>query len=197
MRHHARWAIVFLVVVVTMVGGCGWLTTSPLGSFLGLVPSNLDLMAIAEQMVAPEYANARLIEVLGAPSSGSAQVASDVDRWQFRFTEDPDGPDAGTVWVDYENGQFTGPFYTSQGLIGTVIDPLPRDMTLAQALELARAAGYSDAFASVAFRKPLTFPPVDEALYALNMPGRYVLVGAETGTVAEESNRDEPTFLEQ
>jgi len=195
-----RWTNISIMLagLLLVITGCS-------DALQGLIPgwpvgsgqSNLDLMVTAEQMVAPQYPQALLIEVLGATSSGSGQAAGDVDRYQFRFSEDPDAAGAGTVWVDYENGKFTGPFYTSQGLIGTVFDPLPRNMTLAQALQLARDAGYTDAFTSITFRKPLTFPPVEEALYAFTMPGRYVLVGALSGEVSEESAlADAPTLLE-
>ncbi len=193
-----RFAIVpAAIVCVGLVGvGCIPQFLQTLPGLTGLFRSNsLDLMATAEQLVAPAYPNALLIEVLGAPSGGTAQTADDVDRWQFRFTEDPVAPGAGTVWVDYENGAFSGPFYTEHGLIGTVFDPLPRSMSLADALALARAAGYTDDFSNVVFRLPLTFPQPEEALYALSMPGRFVLVGAVSGEVSEEAPQDAMAFL--
>jgi hypothetical protein len=192
----SRCVLGVLAVLATAVAGCcGWMTLGTVGSLFGLTPSNLELMATAEGMVAPEWPQALLIEVLGAPSSGSAQTAADVDRWQFRFSEDPNVGGSGTVWVDYENGQFAGPFYTQQGLVGTEYVALPRTMSLADALQLARNAGFNDAFTSVTYRTPLIFPPADEALYALGMPGQWVLVGAVSGEVTAEANRDEPTFL--
>lgn len=193
----ARFAIVSSAVFLGVAAaGCIPGLLQGLPGLAGLFrQSSLELMATAEQMVAPAYPNALLIEVLGAPSGGTAQTADDVDRWQFRFSEDPVAPGAGTVWVDYENGAFAGPFYTEQGLVGTVYDPLPRTMSLADALARARAAGYTDDFSNVTYRLPLTFPQPEEALYALSMPGRFVIVGAVSGNVTEEASRTEPDFL--
>ena len=187
-----RMSMVAAVCGLALAGSSGCALLSMLLQGVGLLPpassplSLLALMAQAEQLVVPQYPSAILVEVVGAPSSGSATVSSDVDRWQFRFPENPMAV-AGTVWVDYENGQLSGPFYTEQGLLGTVFEVLPRTMDLDQAIQKMRDAGYTEAFTAVSFRKPLTFPLPEEALYAFSVPGRFILVGALTGNVTTET----------
>ena len=83
---------------------------------------------------------------------------------------------------------------------GTVFEVLPRTMDLDQAIQKMRDAGYAEPFTAVSFRKPLTFPLPEEALYAFSLPGRFVLVGALTGKVTTETPTDgveAPTFLTQ
>ncbi len=164
------------------------------GALLELVcgarKDNIELMADAEQIVGAQYPLALLIEVQGYPSSGSATVAKDIDQWTFVFVEDPNSVDTGTVLIDWIDGEFGAVVYVHAPWGGTVYDALPRQMNLARAIELMREAGHTAPFTSTVLRKPLTYPPPTEAIYAFPMLGRFVIVGAVTGEVSVEIPED-------
>jgi len=183
-----RRAVIFFLAGVLLVSASGCLFCGGLfgGLFPGLFGNNLTLMADAERIVSQDYPNSLLVEAIGSASSGAAMVAGDVDQWEFRFLDDRGLNPPNTVIINYADEQFGDPVFIPDTLLGTVFEPLPRQMTLAEAIRLMRNAGYSDAFAEVIFRKPLTWPQPEEALYIFPLPGRFVLVGALTGEVNEE-----------
>ncbi|MBN1343160.1 MAG: hypothetical protein JXQ73_10795 [Phycisphaerae bacterium] len=171
------------------IAGCGTLQNLVCTLVPCWCPSNnLALMSEAERIVAQEYPTWLLIEAQGAPSTGSASVADDVDQWRFIFVDDPnDTQDQGTVELQYADGAFGQPVYVPDIWLGTVFERLPRHMSLAQAIEHMRDAGYTQTFTAVDLRKPLKVPLPEEAFYIFTLPDRYVLVGAVTGKVTEET----------
>jgi hypothetical protein len=146
----------------------------------------IQLMSQAEQIVQQDYPDSLLIEVIGEPTSGAANSAEDVDSWEFRFVDDINASNVGTVILHYANGVFDDPEHINQGLVGTIYERVPRVMSLKTAIELMRKAGYSDTFSTVVLRKPLTNPEPIEAFYIFSLPGRLVLVGMVTGEVTVE-----------
>ncbi len=150
--------------------------------------SLLQLMIRAEQKVLADYPLAVLIEVVGGPSAGVAHEAEDVDTWQFRFVDDFYGTFPGTVTLDYADQALAEPVHVPWPLLGTVFEDLPREMDLDDAVQLMRDAGYDEPFSAVTLRKPLTNPLPSEAYFVFTLPGKYVLVGALTGQVSEESH---------
>ena len=156
------------------------------GLATGLFSDISQLMSQAEQIVEEDYPDALLIEVIGTPSSGSAEAASDIDTWEFRFVDDPGGAFPGTVFLDYANGEFGELEFVPFPLLGTVFERVPRVMSLATAVETMRDAGYTADFTGVALRKPLTFPESPEAYYIFELSDRFVFVGMTTGEVTEE-----------
>lgn len=98
--------------------------------------------------------------------------------------------------MHYKNKQFEAPYYTSQPLLGMVYEALPRTMNRTDVINHMCEAGYTDSFSAVSFHKPLTFPLPEEALHAFSLPGRFVLIGAVTGTVSEEAPHGQPALLE-
>ncbi len=149
-------------------------------------PTNLDLMNQAEGLVQADYPRALLIEQNGAPSSGSAMTAANIDSWLFVFVDDIEAETPGTVLLVYAGGRFRDPVRMEQTWTGTVYERLPRVLTLEAAVALMRAAGYPDAFTAVSLRKAAADPQPAEAQYAFAQAERFVLVGARTGTVSEE-----------
>jgi hypothetical protein len=147
----------------------------------------LDLMDQAEDIVLPDFPLAVLIELVGGPSVGVAYEAEDVDRWQFRFVDDIYATFPGTVELDFAEGGFDVPVLVPWPLLGTVFESLPREMDLVEAVGLLRDAGYDEPFSSVVFRRPLTNPLPDEAMFIFTLPGKYVSVGAISGQVNEET----------
>ena len=174
-----------VVSTAMLLGLCG---CPQAATILQLVTAtcNLTLMEQAETLVQADYPHAMLIEANGVSTSGSASVGEDIDRWQFVFDSDSADPGAGTVTIEYAGGDFQGAEFVASGWIGTVYERLPRVLSLCDAVDRMRAAGYTGPFTSVTLRKPLIFPVPDEALYALALSGQNVLVGAETGTVSVE-----------
>ncbi len=186
-----KWiGIMCLAIAVTLITstGCGLLQRLLCGPPVTTPPakSNIVLMNEAEQLVQPEYPNSLLIEAHGTPSSGSAEDANDIDQWLFIFVDDMGAANVGTVLLEYVGGEFGDPVHVPQGWVGTVYERLPRVLNLAQAIQKMREAGHIGSFSMVTLRKPLTFPQPEEALYAFSLPGRFVLVGAETGEVSVE-----------
>lgn len=186
-----RMAVVVATVLFLSLAGCNLLTLEDLVGVVlppnSAAMSNLVLMNQAEASVQRVYPNALLIEAAGIPSGGAATTADDIDRWVFVFVEDPNAATSGTVILTYANGVFSEPQYDSSGWTGTVYERLPRELSLADAVARLRDAGYDGLFTSVTLRKPLTFPQPEEALYAFSVGGQFVLVGAETGNVANEA----------
>lgn len=179
------------VVVITLVSttGCGVVLNCLLGAPFGARPARKDFLTLlgeAEEIVWPNYPNAIVIEAQGSPSSGQANRAGDVNRWVFVFADNPQGPEVGTVLLDYARREFGQPVYVPEAWFGTVYETLPRQIGLAEAIQYMRDAGHTAPFTSVTVREPLTFPPPGEALYAFSLPGRFVLVGALTGEVTVE-----------
>ena len=161
-------------------------STLDLGNILDLLTGNLNLMGQAERVVWVTYPNAMLIEAQGAPSTGTATNAADIDRWAFVFDADSTNPGSGTVTIQYSNGSFGEPVYVAQGWVGTIFERLPRVLSLGDAVTNMRDGGFTDDFSAVTLRKALTFPVPTEASYAFSLPGQFVLVGAETGTITTE-----------
>lgn len=137
-----------------------------------------------------QYPSALLIEAWGSPSAGTATVAADIDQWRFISVEDVNAQEPGTVTLDYASNEFGEPEFVASPWVGTVYERLPRQISLAQAIEFMRNAGHTDAFAGVTLRKPLTWPQPEEALYSFSLPGMFVLVGALTGEVQTEIPQD-------
>ncbi|MCK4340766.1 MAG: hypothetical protein KAY37_03475 [Phycisphaerae bacterium] len=158
-----------------------------LSSDSGEGTTNLHLMNQAEQLVEADYPNSLLIEANGVPSSGSASTAEGIDRWRFVFVDDISATNVGTVLLEYADGAFGTPEHSPQPWFGTVYERLPREMSLGEAVQKMRDAGYTADFTAVTLRKPLTFPQPEEALYAFSLTGHYVMVGALTGEVTTET----------
>ena len=160
-----------------------------LGAPFGTRPARTDFLTLlgqAEEIVWPNHPNAIVIEAHGSPSSGQTSTANGVNQWLFIFADNPQGPEVGTVLLDYARCEFGQPVYVPEAWFGTVYETLPRQIGLADAIQYMRDAGHTAPFTSVTLRKPLTFPEPEEALYAFALPGRFVLVGALTGEVTVE-----------
>ncbi len=148
--------------------------------------SQLLLLAEAEQIVVADYPQSTLVEARGTPAGETAATADDIVAWQFLFMENKEVPGAGTVTLEYANGEFSEPVLLTQGLVGTTYERLPRTMTLTTAIQFMRDAGHNDPFSQVILRKPLTFPVPHEAYYIFVIGDASVLVGMATGEVNQE-----------
>jgi len=165
------------------VGGCALLNPVLFGVSTGSGNGITQLMSQAEQIVQQDYPDSLLIEVIGEPTGGTANNAEDVDNWEFRFVDDINASNVGTVLLHYANQTFDDPEHINQGLVGTIYERVPRVMSLSTAIERMRNAGHSDAFSGVVLRKPLTNPEPPEAYYIFTLPGQFVFVGMLTGEV--------------
>ncbi len=137
-----------------------------------------ELMAEAEKTVKPHYPTAVQVENVGVPSSGSAMVASDLDRWTFIFT-DIDGSE--TVTLEYIKGAFRKPVRAAKAWIATQIKELPRNMPMDKALEYLRGAGHNEPIISVTLRAP--FPAERGACYIFQMDKKAVYMDPYSGEV--------------
>lgn len=137
-----------------------------------------ELMADAEKIVKPQYPTAVQVENVGVSSKGSANVAEDVDRWTFIFT-DIDGTE--TITLEYSKGNFDKPVRVAKAWITTQIKELPRNMPLDRTLEYLRSAGHKEPFQSVILRAP--FPLEKGPCYVFQMGKKTVYMDAYSGEV--------------
>jgi hypothetical protein len=168
------WSIVPVAIVATL------LAAQPAGAgFLGL-------LAAARHKVTSKktFANARLLEADGLPSSGQATTAADVNRWRFVFNNQATpGSRFKTAFLSARNGRLGNvrgfrSVFVEDRQIGRV------PMSLPKAIRTLRDAGYTMPFQNVTLRYPLG-PGFTEPLYIFGFDPAdpFVGVGVRTGSI--------------
>jgi hypothetical protein len=147
-----------------------------------IIRKNTELMAEADRIVKKQYPTAVQVEIHGTPSSGSADLASEVDHWRFVFT-DIDG--VSTITLDYFDGSFGEIARSIEPWTETEIRDLPRRINLDDAISLLRKAGYTEPFKSVTLRAPTIFPQQSEVSYAFSLDSQIVFISATTGEIVK------------
>ena len=138
----------------------------------------------AVRLVTEKYPEAKLLEVEGTASAGSAQRWLDIDELRVVFRAGK----AATALIDSEGWNEWGPVrYIKKPWVEDVVISWPIKLELASAVQLMRDAGYKDSFVGVTLRYPL-YPGIKQAYYIFAFgDGKYVFVGVEDHTVTNHT----------
>lgn len=131
----------------------------------------LDMLNQANQIVQKSYPGAQFYEAsLNIEMAGSP--------WRFVFNDPSTSPNSTVILKNYM-GQFQlPPQHVDQPWLEDRVIPLPINLDLATAEQLARQAGYSGNISAITLRWPL-YPGEYEPYYIFAMPveGGWVFVG--------------------
>jgi hypothetical protein len=142
--------------------------------------NNAELMADAEGRVKPQYPTAVQVKNIGSSTRGPAEIADDINKWTFVFT-DIDG--LSIITLDYLDGRFAKSVRVAEPWTETEILELPRSMDLSEAVSIMRRAGYQKPFDSVTLRAPVIAE--EDPSYIFKMGRDLVFVSALNGKVSE------------
>jgi hypothetical protein len=138
-----------------------------------------ELIDEANALVQAAYPNAVLLEIHGIIPGGSGMNAGDVTMYEFIY-----GLEYQTVVLLWQDEEFSDPELVNDVWLGSFPIPLPLELSLENAIEKMREAGYASPFTAMTIRMPVSATIYTEAFYIFTISGQpFVFVGTKTGTV--------------
>ena len=174
--------IVYDVHIIAVLAAGGAPNTQATLSFLGAVN-------IAIRKVRAEYPNAQLLEVDGYAMGGPTTNSQGIDKMRvvFQIGDMHSATVTSTAW-----GEF-GPIEMHGVFAGDRVLPWPIKMTLVEANDLLKKAGFDGPYTGVTLRWPL-YPGVTQPSYIFTtVNSGFVFVGVFDGKVHREDSTMEKT----